>query len=71
MTRFKGNKGLLDKKRFAILEREKRRWLQNLSQEEALRLEESLLSSSFIWELRKNFSEDKPVCLKHSLQKKR
>ncbi len=62
---------MLDKKRFAGLKREKRHWLKNLSMKEALRLEESLLSSSLIWEWRKNFSKDNPVCLKNSLLKKR
>lgn len=71
MKRFKDNKGLLDKKRFVWLEKEKRRWLKNLSTEEALRLEESLLSSSLIWEWRKNFFRDNPVCLKNSLLKKK
>ena len=71
MKRIKENKSLLNKKRFAGLEREKAHWLKNLSMRKALRLEESLLSSSLIWEWRKNFSKDNPVCLKKSLLKKR
>jgi len=71
MKRFKSAKSLLNKKRFAGLEREKVHWLKNLSMKKALRLEESLLSSSLIWEWRKNFAKDNPVCLKNSLQKKR
>jgi hypothetical protein len=52
------------------LEKEKKEYLKNLSMEKAIRLEESLISSSFIWEWRKNFSKDNPVCLKDSLKKK-
>lgn len=64
MKRFRGNKELLDKEKFIWLEREKRRWLKNLSTEKVLRLEESLLSSSLVWEWRKNFAKDNPICLK-------
>jgi len=70
MRQFKPNKGLWDKKRFAWLEKEKREWLKNLSMKKAIRLEESLISSSFIWEWRKNFSEDNPICIKDSLKRK-
>ena len=45
--------------------------LANLSWKKALRLEESLISSELIWEWRRNFSEDNPVCLRKSLRKKR
>jgi hypothetical protein len=68
MRKLKGS--LLDRKRFEVWEREKRRWLRNLSGRKALRLEESLLSSELIWQWRKNFSKDNPVCLKESLKKK-
>ena len=70
MKSFKGNKGLLDQKRFAVWDREKKQWLKNLSPRKALQLEESLLSSSLIWEWRKNFFDDKPLCLKDGLRKK-
>lgn len=70
MKKLKGNKGLLDKKRFEVWEKEKIKWLKNLSLKKALRLEESLLSSGLIWLWRKNFFEDKPVCLKDSLKRK-
>ncbi|MCM8765578.1 MAG: hypothetical protein NC920_01865 [Candidatus Omnitrophica bacterium] len=70
MRQSKNNKGLLDKKRFAWLEKEKKNWLKNLSMKKAIRLEESLISSSLIWEWRKNFSKDNPICLKDSLKKK-
>ena len=68
--RFKDNKALLDKSRFEKSEQEKKQWLKNLSWKEALRLEESLLSSELIWEWRKNFPEDNPICLRMSLLKK-
>lgn len=69
MTKIKGT--LLDKKRFAVWEREKRRWLRNLSLRKAIRLEESLLSSDFSWAWQKNLFQDKPKCLKDSLKKKK
>jgi hypothetical protein len=68
MRKTKGNKGLLDKRRFEGLEREKERWLRNLSWKKAIRLEEKMLSSELIWEWRKNFPEDHPICLKKSLE---
>jgi len=68
MKKAKGNKGLLDKKRFEELEREKKRWLRTLSWKKAIRLEEKMLSSELILEWRDNFSPDSPVCLKMSLQ---
>jgi len=71
MKKAKGNKGLLDQKRFESLEREKRRWLRNLSWKEAIRLEEKMLSSRLILEWFDNFTEDKPICLKKSLQNRR
>jgi len=71
MKKDKGNKGLLDKKRFESLEREKKRWLRTLSWKKALRLEEKMLSSKLILEWRDNFSQDNPVCLKRSLQDRR
>jgi hypothetical protein len=71
MKKAKGNKGLLDQKRFESLEREKRRWLQTLSWKKAIRLEEKMLSSRLILEWLDNFPEDKPICLKKSLQNRR
>ena len=71
MKRLKGNKGLLDKRRFEKSEEEKRQWLKNLSFKKALQLEESLISSVLIWEWRNNFPKDNPICLKLSLAKKR
>jgi hypothetical protein len=71
MKKTKGNKGLLDKSRFAQMEQDKERWLRNLSWKKALRLEEKMLSSKLILEWRDNFSQDNPVCLKKSLQDRR
>jgi len=68
MKKAKGNKGLLDKKRFEGLEQEKRRWLRTLSWKKAIRLEEKMLSSKLVLEWRDNFTQDSPVCLKQSLQ---
>lgn len=70
MKSLKTNKGLLDKKRFVVWQKEKNYWLRKLSLKRALRLEESLLSSSLIWEWRKNFFKDNPICLKDSLKRK-
>ncbi len=71
MKKFKGNKGLLDKKRFEWLENERIQRLRKLTRKEAIRLEEKMLSSKLILEWRKNFGEDPPVCLKMSLRNKR
>jgi len=69
MKRLKNNKGLLHTRRFERLEQGKKRWLQTLSWKKAIRLEESLISSVLIWEWRRNFFEDNPLCLKKSLGK--
>jgi len=66
-----GNWGLLNQKRFEKLEKERIRRLRKLTWKKAIRLEEQMLSSKFIWEWRKNFSKEKPVSLKISLHKKR
>lgn len=71
MKKAKGNKGLLDQKRFESLEQEKRRWLQTLSLKKAIQLEEKMLSSRLILEWLDNFPEDKPICLKKSLLNRR
>ncbi len=71
MKEAKGNKSLLDKKRFEFLEREKERWLRTLSWKKAIRLEEKMLSSKLILEWRDHFSQDSPVCLRKSLQDRR
>jgi hypothetical protein len=66
-----GNKGLLDKKRFESLERGKRRWLRTLSWKKGIRLAEDMLSCPLVDEWLDNFPEDKPICLKMALKKKR
>jgi hypothetical protein len=71
MRKTKGNMGLLDKSRFAGLERERIRRLRSLSWKKAIRLEEKMLSSELIWEWRKNFPENHPICLKKSLERMR
>jgi hypothetical protein len=67
----RNNKGLLDKRRFEKSEQEKKQLLRNLSSKKALQLEEGLISSALIWEWRRNFFEDNPICLKKSLGKKK
>jgi hypothetical protein len=71
MSKAKGNWGLLNQKRFEQWERERKQRLRKLSWKKAIRLEEKMLSSKLIWEWRKNFSQDKPVCLKISLRNRR
>jgi hypothetical protein len=71
MKKVKGNKGLLDQKRFESLEREKRRWLKSLSRKKAIRLAEDMLSCTFVDEWLDNFPQDKPICLKMALKKRR
>ncbi len=71
MKKAKGNKGLLDQKRFEALEREKRRWLQSLSWRKAIRLAEDMLACPLVDEWLDNFPEDKPVCLKMALKTSR
>ena len=70
MKKDKGNKGLLDGKRFESLEREKRCWLQNLSRKKALQLEEKMLSSRLVLEWRDDFPRDNPVCLAMALRRR-
>jgi len=68
MKKAKGNKGLLDQRRFEPLEREKERWLRTLSWKKALRLEEKMLSSKLVLEWRENFPQDNPVSLRIALR---
>jgi hypothetical protein len=71
MKTIKGNKHLLDKRRFEGLEREKEHWLRTLSRKKAIRLAEDMLSCSLVDEWRNNFPEDKPICLKMALKRRR
>lgn len=70
MEKAKGNKGLLDKKRFEGLDREKKRWLRTLSRKKAIRLAEDMLSCPLVDEWLDHFPEDKPVCLAIALKRK-
>ena len=71
MKQDKGNWGLLNQKRFEKWEKERKRWLRGLTMKEAIRLQEKLLRSALIREWRDNFPEDKPVCLKLGLKRKK
>jgi len=71
MKKAKGNWGLLNQKRFEKWEQERIQRLRKLSWKKAICLEEKMLSSKLIWEWRKNFPKDKPVCLKIALHNKR
>ena len=71
MKKDKGNWGLLNQKRFEKWEKERKDWLRGLTMKEAVRLEEKLLRSALIREWRDNFPEDKPVCLKLGLKRKK
>jgi hypothetical protein len=71
MKKDKGNKGLLDKKRFEKWERQRRQHLRRLSWKKAIRLAEDMLATPLVEEWRDNSPEDHPVCLKMALRKKR
>ncbi len=71
MNKAKGNKGLLDKKRFEKLEQERRQRLRKLSWKKAIRLAEDMLATPLVDEWRNNSPQDNPVCLKKSLQDRR
>jgi hypothetical protein len=71
MKKARNNKGLLDQRRFEGLRQQKEQWLRNLSWKKSIRLVEDMLSCSLVDEWRNNFPEDKPICLKMSLKKRR
>jgi hypothetical protein len=71
MKKARNNKGLLDQRRFEGLRQQKEQWLRNLSWKKSIRLAEDMLSCSLVDEWRNNFPEDKPICLKMSLKKRR
>ena len=71
MKKAKGNKGLLDKKRFEKLEQERRQRLRKLSWKKAIRLAEDMLATPLVDEWRNNSPQDHPVCLKMLLKKNR
>ena len=68
MENSKGNRGLLDQKRFEPLRAERKRRLENLTMAEAIALTESFMSSELVWEWRDNFAKDNPVDLKRGLR---
>jgi hypothetical protein len=69
MRKAKNNKGLLDKKRFEGLQRDKVRWLRNLSWKKAIQLTEKMMSSPLVSEWKDNFPEDHPIYFKKSLER--
>jgi len=71
MKAMKGNKGLLDKKRFEKWEQERKQRLRKLSWKKAIRLAEDMLVTPLVDEWRDNSPEDHPVCLKKSLERMR
>jgi len=71
MKRLKGNKALLDKRRFEGLQQDKVRWLRNLSWKKAIRLTEEMMPSPLVGEWKDNLPEDHPICLKKSLERMR
>ncbi len=71
MKKAKGNKGLLNKKRFEQWEQERRQRLRKLSWRKAIRLAEDMLATPLVDEWRDNSPEDHPVCLKMLLKRKR
>ena len=58
----------MDKRRFEVLEREKKARLKKLSFKKGIEMEENLLSSGFLLLMRKSFLPDNPVCLKYALR---
>ncbi len=70
MKKFKGNKGLLDKKRFEWLEEQRVQRLRKMTRKEAIRLTEEMLACPPFGSRRHN-PQDHPVSLKILLQKKR
>jgi hypothetical protein len=71
MKNSKGNKGLLDSKRFEQWERQRKQRLRNLSPKKAIRLAEEMLATALVDEWRDNFPQDHPICLEMSLKRKR
>jgi len=71
MNNSKGNKGLLNQKRFEQWARQRKQRLRKLSPKKAIRLAEEMLATSLLDEWRDNFPQDHPICLAMSLKKKR
>ncbi|OGV98227.1 MAG: hypothetical protein A3I04_06660 [Nitrospinae bacterium RIFCSPLOWO2_02_FULL_39_110] len=60
--------GLFNKKRFEWMEEEKKKWLQNLTLAESIRMTEEILSSNMFEKFRENFTYDRPVNFKLGLK---
>lgn len=71
METSKGNKGLLDKKRFEQWDKQRKQRLRKLTRKKAIRLAEEMLATPLVDEWRDNFPEDHPICLSMSLKRKR
>jgi len=71
MEKPKGNKGLLDQKRFEQWNKQRKQRLRKLSRKKAIHLAEEMLATPLIDEWRDNFPEDHPICLRMSLKRKR
>ncbi len=69
MKQPKNNKGLLDKRRFAWLEKEKREFLRNLTIKKSAEILESLTSKKTLEEFKTNFDLDHPLSLRLGLKK--
>ncbi len=63
--------GLFNKKRFEWMEEEKRKWLQNLTLEDSIKMTERFLSSNMFEGLKDNFLYDEPVSLKLGLRRRK
>jgi hypothetical protein len=62
---------LFDKKRFEWMEEEKKKWLQNLTLEESIRMTEEFLSSRMFEKFRDRFTYTEPVCFKLGLKRRK
>lgn len=60
---------LFDKKRFEWMEKEKTRWLQNLTLKESIKITEEFLSSNMFKQFRDSFIYNEPLCFKLGLKK--
>ncbi len=67
-SRFKNT--IFDKKRFKWMEKEKIKWLRNLSIEEAARITAGFLSSKMFARFKKNIVYNEPVSVAVGLRRK-
>ncbi|MCK4248532.1 MAG: hypothetical protein KAV18_03070 [Candidatus Omnitrophica bacterium] len=59
---------LLDQRRFAWLEEEKKKWLQNLTLSKSIKMTEDFLSSNMFKQFKDKFIYDEPISLKLGLR---